>query len=137
MNKYQNIEKNILLGLICSLASVLYASLGFSIGLEILFASPLLAVFNIVLLKSSDKNNHTQKSISAAVSLPIAIIFSGGLLSRMFKLINPHYVREYSGPNAGDSFGLVFVWIPSAIFIMLISIGISKLISGKKKNNCN
>ena len=48
---------------------------------------------------------------------------------RAFSAINPAYVREYGGPNAGDGFGLIALDIPFAFMMILLAILIARKLS--------
>ena len=54
-------------------------------------------------------------------------------MPKVFAALNRDYVQEYGGMNAGDSFGLVILYFPMSIIMLLAGLFIAGVRAAKAK----
>ncbi len=84
-------------------------------------------VATIILLRSTYPMRTVIKCGVSVISYIITFIlgFKLNFPQKIFALLNPEYVREYGGMNAGDGFGFIAIFLPVSLVILIIGICVS------------
>lgn len=129
--KFAAVCGNILIGLAVSALAVLLSAVAF--GGNFLYAAIGAAIFltaAVFLLYNKETPRRRCRSITAAAGyVPMIFLLGRVIYSRVFAAVNPTYVREYGGPNAGDGFGLITLYLPGAFMMILLAILIARKLS--------
>lgn len=140
-NNYLGLDlQGLAISLICGLfggaISALYAFT--ATGASTIFAHILIlvsaVVFTIFLLRSTYAMRTVIKCGISIISYIVTLIFgfSFNLHHKIFALLNPEYVKEYGGMNAGDGFGFITIFLPLSLVILIIGICVSGFSSAIK-----
>lgn len=107
-------------------------------GASTIFAHILILAFTaaatIISLRSTYPMRTVIKCGMSVISYIITLIygFNFNLPHKIFAILNPEYVKEYGGMNAGDGFGLITIFLPLSLIILIIGICVSSFLSAIK-----
>lgn len=65
--------------------------------------------------------------------LGVVLAIETSIVPKVFAALNRDYVQEYGGMNAGDSFGLVILYFPMSIIMLLAGLFIAGVRAAKAK----
>lgn len=107
-------------------------------GASTIFAHSLILAFvaaaTIISLRSTYPMRTVIKCGISIISYIITIIlgFNFNYPQKIFAIMNPEYAKEYGGMNAGDGFGLITIFLPLSLVILIIGICVSSFLSAIK-----
>ena len=130
-----------LISVICGIAGgglplvwgMVAGSLGNMIAGGVLFMAA--AAVELMLLCSVFPKRVLVKCAAAVIvfGLGVVLAIETSIVPRVFALFNSEYVKEYGGMNAGDSFGLVMLYFPMSIVMLLAGLFIAAVRAVRKK----
>ncbi len=112
-------------GLLCAACPVLFSATAFPGKLLVTAAAAGLAVtLCTLLLCTKSRIFRRVRSITAAAAfLPMTwASIRYGIHSAVYAWINPAYIREFGKPNVGDAAGLILIWVPASVIVLLLPI---------------
>jgi len=120
-------DKNILCGLAVGVLPVICSVIGYATGsMFTLIIYLIVLILMCILLNAPEKSRQKEKAKTAVISFPVFVLmaFIFQIYQKIFSLINPDYAEMFGSANAGDGFGLLFIWIPLSVVSLLGAIGL-------------
>lgn len=77
------------------------------------------------------------KAVFSLAAVPIFSVLAimAGVYSFAFERTHKEYVREYGGPNQGDVMGLMYMYIPAALVILLFIMALTYSLNSKNTSD--
>ena len=123
--KLKQIAADLFCGLLCAACPVLFSAAAFPGKLPVTAAAAGLTVpLCTLLLRTKTRTSRRVRSITAAAAfLPMMwASIRYGIHNAVYKWINPAYIREFGKPNVGDAAGLILIWFPASVILLLLSV---------------
>ena len=123
--KLKQIAVDLFCGLLCAACPVLFSAAAYPGKLPVTAAAAGLSVtLCTLLLRSKSRASRRIRSITAAAAfLPMTLAsIRYGIHTAVYTWFNPAYIREFGKPNIGDIAGLLMIWLPASVIVLLLPI---------------